>query len=175
MRSLTPREAASREVNGEWLAVSGGPIGLLAAIYGQPTREAALKAVAGVGLPEGELTTRAAVACARYLAAGVPMPALPLDLSGLPPFTAAVLSAVSRIPHGETRTYGEIAAEAGRPRAARAVGQVMARNPLAPFVPCHRVVGRRGLVGFRGGSEGLPVKRAMLEREGAQLPFRLDA
>ena len=171
MLGMNPTEAAVREVQGQWLAVSGRREGILAATYGRPTREDALSDVRGDGLPEGRLTKRAADACVRYLQQGKPIPELPLDLSRFPEFTAAVLLAVSRIPKGEVRTYGEIAAMAGSPRAARAVGQVMAHNPLAPIVPCHRVVGVNGLVGFGGGQEGLPRKRAMLEWEGAALPF----
>ncbi|KAB1502552.1 methylated-DNA--[protein]-cysteine S-methyltransferase [Corynebacterium sp. 320] len=58
------------------------------------------------------------------------------------------------IPRGETRTYGEIAATIGRPRAARAVGQAVGRNPLSIVVPCHRVVGADGaLTGYAGGMD----------------------
>jgi methylated-DNA-[protein]-cysteine S-methyltransferase len=89
----------------------------------------------------------------------------PLDLSGLPEFTCRVLLTVAGIPYGETCTYGEVARRAGNARAARAVGQVMARNPLALIVPCHRVVGGDGrLVGFGGG---LDLKRGLLALEGA--------
>jgi methylated-DNA-[protein]-cysteine S-methyltransferase len=89
----------------------------------------------------------------------------PLDLSGLPEFTCRVLLTVAGIPYGETRTYGEVARRAGNARAARAVGQVMARNPLALIVPCHRVIGGDGrLVGFGGG---LDLKRGLLALEGA--------
>lgn len=87
-----------------------------------------------------------------------------LDLEGLSPFTAQVLEVVSRIPFGRTRSYGEVAAEAGSPGAARAVGRAMAANPLPLFVPCHRVIGADGnLTGFGGGLE---LKQALLELEG---------
>ncbi|MBD3174948.1 MAG: methylated-DNA--[protein]-cysteine S-methyltransferase [Armatimonadia bacterium] len=168
---MRPAQAASREVEGKWLAVSGTEIAVLAATYGWPSRDAALADVEGEGLPEGDVTRRAANACRAYLESGEPIPEQPLDLSRFPAFTSAVLRAVAAIPRGEVRTYGEIAVIAGSPGAARAVGQVMAHNPLAPIVPCHRVVGAKGLVGFGGGTDGLPRKRAMLEREGAVLPF----
>lgn len=78
-------------------------------------------------------------------------------------FERAVWAQLSRIPYGETRTYGEIAALAGDPGAARAVGVACNRNPIAVIVPCHRVVGAGGkLVGFGGG---LPRKRYLLELE----------
>lgn len=78
---------------------------------------------------------------------------LPLAASGTP-FQAAVWRALGAIPYGETRTYGEIAAEIGRPGAARAVGAANRANPIAIVVPCHRVIGQGGnLVGYAGGLE----------------------
>jgi O-6-methylguanine DNA methyltransferase len=74
-----------------------------------------------------------------------------------------VYEAVAAIPRGETRSYGEIAAKAGSPGAARAVGTAMARNRFAPFVPCHRVVPAGGTVGSYGG--GVPLKTALLALE----------
>jgi methylated-DNA-[protein]-cysteine S-methyltransferase len=88
----------------------------------------------------------------------------PLDPSIGTEFQRRVWSITRAIPRGWTRTYGEIAREAGSPRAARAVGQSMARNPWPVIVPCHRVVGSDGsLTGFGGG---LKMKRGMLEMEG---------
>ena len=76
-------------------------------------------------------------------------------------------AALRAIPFGQTRTYGEIAAGVGRPKAARAVGMANHHNPLLIFTPCHRVVGRGGsLTGF---ACGLAVKRALLALEGAEL------
>ena len=90
--------------------------------------------------------------------------ALELDLGCVTPFARKVLNTCYAIPHGKVLTYGELARKAGRPKAARAVGRVMARNPLAVVIPCHRVVGSDGsLHGFGGG---LPMKRRMLELEG---------
>jgi len=69
-----------------------------------------------------------------------------------------------KIPFGQTRSYGEIAAALGNPRAARAVGMAANRNPVAIFVPCHRVIGKDGsLVGFGGG---LDLKKRLLALEG---------
>ena len=79
-------------------------------------------------------------------------------------FQRRVWAITRAIPRGETRTYGQIAREAGSAGAARAVGQAMARNPWPIIVPCHRVVGHDGrLTGFGGG---LPMKQRMLEMEG---------
>ena len=82
-------------------------------------------------------------------------------------FGRAVLEELARVPYGELTTYGNLAARAGRPRAARAVGTVMNRNPVPIVLPCHRVVGSTGsLVGYAGG---LDRKRTLLELEGALL------
>src|SRR4051794_4417677 len=91
---------------------------------------------------------------------------LPLDLR-VAPFHADVLRELARVPYGHTDTYGALAARAGRPRAARAVGTVMNRNPIPIVLPCHRIVGANGaLTGYAGG---LDVKRHLLQLEGAML------
>lgn len=74
--------------------------------------------------------------------------ALPIDLDGHTPFTRRVLEALRRTHPGEVLTYGHLAGLAGSPGAARAVGQVMARNPLPILIPCHRVVASNGPGGF---------------------------
>jgi len=92
---------------------------------------------------------------------------LPLDLRAAP-FHEAVLHELARVPYGRTETYGALAAKVGRPKAARAVGTVMNRNPIPIILPCHRILGANGsLTGYAGG---LHVKRALLELEGAMLP-----
>ena len=87
---------------------------------------------------------------------------LPLAPAGTD-FQRAVWETLRAIPYGQTRTYGEIAAAVGRPRAVRAVGQANHVNPLPIFIPCHRVVGKGGaLTGYAGG---LDLKRALLALE----------
>ena len=82
------------------------------------------------------------------------------------PFARTVYAVVAKIPRGETRTYGEVAAAAGRPGAARAVGTIMSRNCDTKRVPCHRVVRADGKVGDY--AFGGPAKKAaLLKREGA--------
>lgn len=89
---------------------------------------------------------------------------LPVDIEWLPDFQRGVLEELARVPYGRTETYGSLAARIGRPRAARAVGGALNRNPLPIVLPCHRVVGASGsLVGYAGGLER---KRALLELEG---------
>jgi O-6-methylguanine DNA methyltransferase len=90
---------------------------------------------------------------------------LAIDWRGTP-FQRAVWEAVFAIPYGETRTYGEIAAVLGRPAAARAVGAANGANPLAPVVPCHRLVGADGAL--RGYGAGLSTKRWLLDLERAK-------
>jgi O-6-methylguanine DNA methyltransferase len=81
-------------------------------------------------------------------------------------FTVRVLSVVRRIPPGRVATYGDVAALAGRPRAARAVGNIM-RGCSRPDVPCHRVIAAGGRLGGYGGRELL--KRALLLAEGISI------
>jgi methylated-DNA-[protein]-cysteine S-methyltransferase len=90
---------------------------------------------------------------------------LPLDLGLTREFGRAVLDQLALVPYGELTTYGALAAKAGRPRAARAVGTVMNRNPVPIVLPCHRVVGSTGALTGYGG--GLDRKRTLLELEGA--------
>jgi len=78
-------------------------------------------------------------------------------------FQKAVWNALKKIPRGQTRTYGEIAAAIGRPGAVRAVGTACGANPVPLFIPCHRVVAKNGLGGF---GSGLPWKKLLLELEG---------
>ena len=110
-----------------------------------------------------------AEALRRYVAGQPPgWPGLDLDFDALPPFTARVLRALAeQVPEGRSVTYGELAALAGSPGAARAVGQAMARNPWPLIVPCHRVLGAHGaLTGYTNPS-GTDLKAWLLRHEGA--------
>ena len=89
----------------------------------------------------------------------------PVDLRGLPAFDAAVYRAVREVPPGETETYGAVAVIVGSPMAARAVGNAMARCPLFPAVPCHRVV--RASDGWSGWGGDPALKRRLLAAERA--------
>ena len=89
---------------------------------------------------------------------------VPADLSGTTPFQRRVLEVVAGIPHGEVRPYAWVAREAGSPRASRAVGTVMANNPVPLLVPCHRVVRNDGTTGnYAFGAE---KKVGLLQGEG---------
>ena len=87
---------------------------------------------------------------------------LPYRFAGTP-FQEKVWNALTEIPYGETRSYGEIAKRIGEPKAARAVGQAVNRNPIWIVIPCHRIVGAGGkLTGYAGGLE---LKQQLLDLE----------
>ena len=90
-----------------------------------------------------------------------------LDLEYETPFLDRCARALREIPRGEVVTYGELAALAGAPGAARAAGSFCARNRLGLFVPCHRVVGASGIGSY--GLYGVEYKRRLLELEGVVL------
>ncbi len=100
-------------------------------------------------------------------AAGRESEPVPVDLSGLTDFQLKTLNVLRKTPRGEVRTYGELAALAGRPKAVRAVGNIMARNPVPLLIPCHRIVPSSGGVGNYG--LGVELKRKLLAREGVQV------
>ena len=88
----------------------------------------------------------------------------PLDLNSMTPFGKKVLIACSKVGYGETLSYGELALRAGSPRASRAVGTVMSKNPLPIVIPCHRVISASGKIG--GYTGGLHKKRLLMTIEG---------
>jgi methylated-DNA-[protein]-cysteine S-methyltransferase len=94
---------------------------------------------------------------------------VPIDVSHLSAFQSRVVRACRRIGRGRVRSYGELAAAAGSPSAARAVGNVMANNRYPIIVPCHRVVGSAGSLGGFSARDGVNMKRRMLELEGAKI------
>ena len=97
----------------------------------------------------------------------VPLGEVPVDLEYETPFLSRCAGALRAVPRGEVVTYGELAALAGAPGAARAAGGVCARSHLSIFVPCHRVVSAGGLGSY--GSYGLGYKRRLLALEGYEL------
>ncbi|MDO4492739.1 MAG: methylated-DNA--[protein]-cysteine S-methyltransferase [Clostridia bacterium] len=122
------------------------------------------------GVPDGAATpllTEAMRQLGEYFAGERKAFDLPLKPSG-PAFRMRVLEALQQVPYGTAVSYGTLAAMAGSPGAARAVGQAVHNNPIAIAIPCHRVLGASGkLTGFGGG---LPAKRFLLELEG--IPYR---
>ena len=94
--------------------------------------------------------------------------AIALDLSRCSAFYRRVYEVARTIPAGQTWTYGKLAARAGSPGAARAVGQAMARNPFPLIVPCHRVTGAQGWAGGFSAHGGVSTKIRLLRIEGAR-------
>ena len=151
-----------------WVGLLLSPHGLRATTLPFARRDEALHEVMGLGAIEpareadlADLPERiCALASGRY-----DNLAVHVDWNIGPSFRREVLEETLRIPSGQTRTYGWLAERVGRPRAARAVGRVMATNPLPLVIPCHRVVGSNGsLTGYGGG---LRMKEALLKAEGA--------
>ncbi len=119
-------------------------------------------------LPEGEseLLDRAAKEITAYVAGEATSFSVPIAFEGTP-LQEDVWRALQAIPRGETRTYGQLAVSVGKPGSPRAVGQMVARNPLSIVVPCHRVLASGGrLNGFAGG---VARKAALLALEKAEL------
>ena len=147
-------------------AVLDTPVGeLTVGVDDAGVRAVHFRRLAGAGSGEGDggLLGRAVAELGEYFAGtrtGFDLPVAPPGGSG---FERAVWAAISTIPYGQMRTYGEIAAQVGDVSAARAVGVACNRNPVPVLVPCHRVVGAGGrLVGFGGGLE---CKRRLLALE----------
>lgn len=108
------------------------------------------------------LTDVAAAQIAEYLAGSRQSFDFPLSPKGTP-FQNTVWNRLLTIPYGQTRTYGQIAAAIGSPKAARAVGQAVNRNPIWIVIPCHRIIGVGGkLTGYAGGLE---LKQQLLDLE----------
>ncbi len=117
--------------------------------------------------PEQEAPSPTLARRLQAYAAGLPdlFHDVPLALEHLPPFQRAVLLACRQIPYGQTTRYAQLAAALGKPSAARAVGNALARNPLPILIPCHRVIGARGAMSGFSAPGGLATKRQLLAIE----------
>lgn len=117
------------------------------------------------GTKQAERVLRQGLAeLAEYFSGGRKVFGVPLDLQG-PSFFGSVWAEVGRVPYGETRSYQEIAQVLGAPKSTRAVGAANGANPVAPLVPCHRIVGSDG--DLTGYGPGLPLKQRLLAMEDA--------
>jgi methylated-DNA-[protein]-cysteine S-methyltransferase len=113
--------------------------------------------------PDNKFLTQAETQLKAYFEGRLKKFTVPLDFKGTD-FQKSVWAALLTIPFGETRSYGEIARQIGRPEASRAVGAANGRNPISIITPCHRVLGSNGrLTGFAGGLE---AKDHLLRHEG---------
>ena len=150
-----------------WLGLASGGRGLCGLTLPRDTAAMAMEVI-GADFPGGQPGAAPDLAgvdeqLRRYFE-GAPLAfAVPLALPERPAFWRRVWGIVGAIPYGETRSYGEVARQAGVAGAARAVGGAMAHNPVPIIIPCHRVVGSDGrLTGFGGGQD---MKRRLLEME----------
>jgi methylated-DNA-[protein]-cysteine S-methyltransferase len=113
-----------------------------------------------------------------FLVGRPPAARIEVDLADRPAWDRAVLGEVAAIPWGRTASYGDIARRIGAPRAARAVGGALGRNPVGLLIPCHRVIAADGSIGGYGGGpwgsveDHLAIKRDLLLREGVTLEPR---
>ena len=152
-----------------WMAVAWQGACLTRVSFGQPTPQAALSIL---GASEPHRPSRVIQGIVRRLqrfseGARMDFSGVQLDLSHLTSFQERVIQRCRAIPYGVTLNYGELARQAGSPRAARAVGNVMATNRFPLVVPCHRVVGANGALGGYSAPNGLAVKVRLLRNEGA--------
>ena len=155
-----------------WVGLLGTDRGLRRLSF-QPTPEEALEQLGpalDTATDNPERFDRVRLSLERYFQGDIAaLDGIDLDLAGAPEFFGAAWSACRRIPSGETRSYAWLAAEAGRPLAARAAGQAMAKNPFALIIPCHRVIASNGdLRGY--GAGGLRVKARLLDMERSRRP-----
>ena len=150
-----------------WIGVLASPRGLRQVTLPHATPDEALRELAPI--PSGHRAGAFDDLCQRlerhFQGEEVPLDD-PLDLEEAPPFFRAAWEACRTIPAGETRSYAWLAAMAGRPGAARAAGQSMAKNPIAILIPCHRVISSDG--GLHGYGGGLELKASLLRAEGWQ-------
>ena len=178
--------AVARTIPGPW-----GPFHLAATERGiaaaeSTTTDAAFRAVVGRRLggtvlleadaapddPRRLVLERAAAAVEVMLAGHAPADRVPVDLSDRPVWDQRVLLEVREVGWGRTASYGEIARRIGAPRAARAVGGALGRNPISLLVPCHRIIAADGTIGGYGAdawgspAAALERKRTLLLREG---------
>ena len=151
----------------EW---HGGKLARLT--FGHDTPGDALEAIDRLGFESKRLAHahRTLVARLQAFARGTPdeFADVPVLLDGLTDFAQRVVGLCRKIGYGNTLTYGQLAAKAGSPGAARAVGNVMANNRIPLIIPCHRVVGSAGSLGGFSAPSGIGMKQRLLELEGAR-------
>lgn len=153
-----------------WMGIAAGSRGINSLILPRPSQQEVtrrLQAEFPQGIVQGSAPDEIARPLSEYAEGRCRRFALDVDLSGVRPFHRRVLEAIQDIPFGETRSYGWVAREIGEPKAARAVGRALARNPIPIIIPCHRVIASSGGLGGYGG--GLPLKRKLLQLEGCIL------
>ena len=152
------------ETDWGWCGVAGSERGLVRVILPQEMAQNVREKLGRAANFSGPLVEAAAREISEYLHGQRREFTIPLDLEPLSNFARQILNACREIRWGTTTSYGELAERVGRPGAARAVGQVMAANPVPLVVPCHRVIRADGNPGGFGG--GAALKRRLLKLEG---------
>jgi len=156
-----------------WMALLGDKTRLLRLVYGHASEVAALTALHATHTEDARLGVFQPSLIARLqdYARGrrVSFANVALDLDYLAPFQRRVMEACRAIPYGQTRSYGDLAAACGSPRAARAVGSTMAANRFPLIIPCHRVINSDGSIGNYSGWDGVRTKKRLLQLEQGQV------
>ena len=158
-----------------------GPIWLLASGYGvcslrfvKPKQRAVVEVPPGPSRKElvmgGPLIRKAGRQILEYLAGKRTSLTVRVDLAGLSTFEKSVLRAVRGVPFGETRTYAQVAAVVGEPRATRRVQSFLSKNPIPILVPCHRIIGAKGLGLYVAGRR---IKARLIDLERGQIDLAL--
>ncbi|WP_437202692.1 methylated-DNA--[protein]-cysteine S-methyltransferase [Planctomicrobium sp. SH664] len=154
-----------------WFGIKSTPAGIAFLTFGNRTRAEAAKRLGErmSGGPSAPAWLQDAQGRLQDFASGfdTDLSRIPLDLAAGTPFQERVRKIVQRLRFGETASYGEVAAMAGVPGAARAVGTVMSKNPVPLLIPCHRVLGAGGKLGGYSAPQGLQMKQRLLEMEQA--------
>ncbi len=152
-----------------WCGIAAGPNGLKRVIIPGKNNRAGVLRILRKDFPgaaeDPRGLSRAGKLLKEYFAGKAVSFNLPVDLDGLTPFQKKVLRATRKVPYGRRETYSSIARGLGRPRAARAVGGALARNPLPIVIPCHRIIAASGALGGFSAAGGTKVKAVLLHLE----------
>ena len=152
-----------------WCGIAAGPKGLKRVVIPGRNNRAGVLRILRKDFPQAAEDprglSRAVKLLKEYFAGRTISFGLPVDLDGLTPFQKQVLRATRKVPYGRRETYSAIARRIGRPRAARAVGGALARNPLPIVIPCHRIIAASGALGGFSAAGGTKVKAALLHLE----------
>ncbi|PLX72154.1 MAG: cysteine methyltransferase [Desulfuromonas sp.] len=147
------------------LGIAAGDEAVIAVAFGPERQQVLAKLKVRGDESENRISRLAASQLREYFAGRRKQFALPVELSALTPFSQKVLNTLAEVPFGRQLTYGQLAQKAGRAGAARAIGRIMASNPIPLIIPCHRVIGAGGkMTGYSGG-EGIKTKVWLLDFE----------
>jgi O-6-methylguanine DNA methyltransferase len=155
-----------------WLLATGR--GVCSIRFVKPRQRAVVEVPPGPSRKElvmgGSLMRKAGRQIQDYLAGKRTSPTVRIDPAGLSAFEKSVLRAVRGVPFGETRTYAQVAALVGQPRSTRRVQSFLSRNPIPILVPCHRIIGAKGLGHYVAGRR---IKARLIELERGQIRLAL--